>query len=1026
MNSHSGGRHGRNAKQLQALNPQPHHESSAQAAAANSLQLLLREDQLLMQYGLTESRANPDQVAFPYAAALLQLDEDGEQSNGNTDKGSSTKDRADACLQEVEQRLALVESLAVKLSRTRPEAVAGHLLRLHGYELDGTTEQEGEAAAAPAATAVTSTTTGSTTLSSIRDRADRLERQADVLESVASRVDCSLTRGLSRMEASCTKLERVLKLSNTLKSILRLQFETNKLMNYDLEDQRDLTRAAASVSVLEELLSQAELQQGIDVVEKMRPEIQSTAKQVRESAARLLQEQTFTKTTALPKLGSIFQVYFHLGELPSAVWNAVNQAHAKAESLSRELFNPVTLVNLAEQAKRTAKESRLIQKKLRQIRAEAAQEWIQGMTEIALQVRNMQRVLARKTDPVSRQLFVDVVNTAPTPPAYAEYVSRDINSIFALFWARLCSSLSSILGHILLQDGGKYAPDVAALYPPVRAAGLELINRLQESLPSSILDEAGTTSFAGILGGTATMDDNFLEWNSGQSAANEVIGDNPQAAPDQWSRQTDSNHAAAKASSQTYTTGLSSSSLSTVMNSFEWRALQGSTKSPTGLFGLQQAFVEACTDRLCAPLKYMFPENIQVDDDGVAINAGFHLLPSKYDVQRFDENIRQELAFADPREGGGDLTLVTMVSDCVVTMTSRFCELAKNALSGASSQRDGYIGEHWSMSDSLQHDRKVIAIVYTLAKYLRQAPDKTFIAPYRPTVSSKHEEAANLCKAGLVPGLHAIEKMVKSTVLNPVIRALNRRIANVLARIHQGVYIDSPTTTDGEFPAFVQKHFPDIFETIATSILSKFPPEYASYMASAIASYTIYCFISNSMLIRPFGETARLHITQDVSDLELILEQFVVKYGGSLTLHDVGDGRPYAELRAVRQMLFWTGLEDMSKSSQEISKLLLREPWMKVVRPSTILHYLFSSAPKLLSSPHHMKRVKAEDYAMSLLSTDGASSEGEDAAWINVLTCCDAYQQRVSSQSAAGEGDARIPHVLMLLGPELLRRRQRN
>jgi hypothetical protein len=734
--------------------------------------------------------------------------------------------------------------------------------------------------------------------------------------------------------------------------------------------------------------------------------------------------------TALPKLGTILQVYFHLGELPEAVWNAVEQAHGKAESISRELFNPVTLVNLTEQAKRTAKEARLVQKKLKQIRTDAAHDWVQKLTDVALQVRNMQRVLSRKSDPVTRQVFVDVVQAAPTPSKYAEFKSRETNSIFALFWARLCSSLAEILKHILTQDGGKYTQDVAALYPPVRASALELIGRLQESLPLSALEETGTAGrVAGVLGGTATLDDAFLEWTSGQQmyddSGDNSKGDNPQAAADQWTRQTESETVSARAAPMSnYLTGLTSASLSSVFQSSEWKALQGSSKTQSGLHVLQNAFVEACTERLCMPLQYMFPDNIQVDDEGVAIATGLPLLPSKYDVQRFDENIRQELAFADPREGGGDLTLVTMVAQCVVTMTGRFCDLAKNALSGAATQQDGYIGEHWSITESLQHDRKVVAILYTLAKYLRQAPEKTFIAPYKPTVSAKHEEATNLCKSALVPGLQAIERMAKTTVLKPIIRALNRRIGSVLAKIHHGVYIDSPNIVDGEFPAFIQKHFSDIFDSIAANVLSKFPPEYASYMASKIASYTIYAFISNATLIRPFGETARLHVTQDVSDLELVLEQFVAKHGGSLTLHDIGEGKPYAELRAVRQMLFWTGLEDANKSSQEVTKALLREPWMKDVRSSTVFHYLFSSAPKLLSSPHHMKRIKAEEYALSLVPVEGIE-DGEDAAWMNIITCCDAYQQRVSSQSGSGEGDSRIPQILMLLGQELLRRRQR-
>jgi hypothetical protein len=64
-------------------------------------------------------------------------------------------------------------------------------------------------------------------------------------------------------------------------------------------------------------------------------------------------------------------------------------------------------------------------------------------------------------------------------------------------------------------------------------------------------------------------------------------------------------------------------------------------------------------------------------------SPGLSLLPSTYDIQRFHENIRQELSLADPHEGGrGDLTAVTMIAECVVSMIAQFCMRAKKALSG--------------------------------------------------------------------------------------------------------------------------------------------------------------------------------------------------------------------------------------------------------------------------------------------------------------------------------------------------------
>ena len=982
------------------------------AQATQSLQLLLQEDHLLQQLSLTETARNPDQTAFPYAAALLQEDDD---NNGN----SNTKQRASLALSEVERKLALVESLAVKLSRTSPEAVAGHLLRLHGHSLQTSAATSGTSSDNTEGLVIHRPTV--TTLSAIRERSDRLQRQADSLEGVARRVEGSLQRGLTRMETACQRLERVLTLSRTLKQILRLQFETSKLRDYDLEDLRDLTRAAASVAVLEDLMTDQELQaRNIAVVEAMRPSAEQTARAVRQAANKLLQEQHY-HSSSLAQLGATLQVYYHLGELPDAVWKAVDQAHSQAESVCRQLWNPVTILNFMDQAKKTTKDTRLIQKKLRQVRAEAAQDWATGITEAAFQVRNLQRVLSRKTDPVRRQVFIDVVWAAPIPVAYSSSSQTKDLTLFDLFWGRLCRTMGLVLEGVLNHDQGRMTSDVAALYPAVRASALNMLGRLQDTQPTATFEDAGAAPTAGILGGSSVLADGFL----GQ-VAEESSDENPQAAAnaDSWTRDTmGTTQQASQGFMGSSSTPSSSTSLSNTFNSIDWKSLQGGKKSNSGLHPLEQVFLQACSDRLCSPLQYMFPENVALDDDGIAISSGMSLLPSKYDIQRFDENIRQELSLADPREGGGDLTAVTMIAECVVAMIAQFCVRAKNALSGVG--EDGFLKDDWSMTDSLHHDRKVAAIMFTLAKYLRTAPDMTFIAPYRPATTPQHEEAANMCQKALFPAILDIERTVKAIVLFPLCRALNRRIASVLAKLHFGVYNESTGGMEDDSPAFVQKHLSPVFESIAANHLSKFPPEYATVLASRIVTFSIYTFVSNASLVRPIGETARLHITQDLSDLEMALEEYVSKSDGDMSLSQIEKGKPYAELRAVRQLLFWTGLDNKDKSPEEVAKSMQREVWMKDVRPSTVFHYLLSYAPSLLSSPHHAKRMKAEEYVATLVHYEGSVENGEDNSWMTTMACCDSYQQRASSAGGtAVDGDARVAQILMALGPELMRRRR--
>ena len=367
--------------------------------------------------------------------------------------------------------------------------------------------------------------------------------------------------------------------------------------------------------------------------------------------------------------------------------------------------------------------------------------------------------------------------------------------------------------------------------------------------------------------------------------------------------------------------------------------------SGKGLFRLQRIFLEKSSQRLCGPLKYMFPENVSVDENGVAISH-LPLLPSRYDIQQFDNNIRQELSLADPREGGGDLSFVIMIARIVVEMIIQFCEQAKNAVS--------QIGEDLclkpddgSPTQALEHDMKVTKIMDAMASSLRTAPEKVFLAPYRPAVTAKLEEAASVCEEALEPGLTEIDKFVNAFILGPMCNALNRRVANALGRIHFSAYTQDAGSLDEDTPSFVKKNLSDMYDQMAALYLAKLPTIYASVVAANICTYSMYIFISNIALLRPLSESARMRITQDLADFELILEQFMNKCGESKHLSKVANCKPYAELRAMRQLLFWTGLQDKTKPAATVAKGMLREVWLRDLRASTIFHYLFSFATPL-------------------------------------------------------------------------------
>jgi hypothetical protein len=189
-----------------------------------------------------------------------------------------------------------------------------------------------------------------------------------------------------------------------------------------------------------------------------------------------------------------------------------------------------------------------------------------------------------------------------------------------------------------------------------------------------------------------------------------------------------------------------------------------------------------------------------------------------------------------------------------------------------------------------------------------------------------------------------------------------------------------------------------------------------------VATFLIYSFVSNAVSLWPLGETSRLRLTQDLADFKLALEQLVFKGGMSLSPSQIAGGKPYAKLWVLRQLLYWMAFKDKTLLPAEVAKGLLRNTWVKDLRPSTLFHFLFSFAPALLTSPHHFKRMDAGDYVGTLVKLDGSMDNGEASAWMTTMACCDSYQQRESVDGAINDRDCHIGAILMVLGPELLRR----
>ena len=647
------------------------------SSATRTLQNLLEEDPHLKMFLQSSHQVLPDDEpsnngdgshmfpVFEYAASLISS-QNRFGSGGGVEKeysrstviGNDIQENAKEALSEVDRKLSLVQSLAEHISKEKPEHVAAPLLQLHGYTTYSSQEHKSVDGDNPTGGFIKATSNPAV-LSQTLEKCERLSRQAHVLDSVANRVESTLVRGLDRMSQSTKKLERVLQTSQVLKMIMRLQFETKKVFGSGLNfeelsdennieaashvDLRDLTRAAASVAAMEELLQHPELSGPgihIDVVEKMRPTTAKISKAVRRAAAGLLAEQHSSSTSKLPsatKLGATLEVYYHLGELPDAVWNAVSLALEKAEKASGQFLNPSAIKRLMDSAKSEAKTladkeassfkvndkkkkaaiyERILKTKLRDLKAGMVSKWAASVSEVALQVWQLHRVLRRKCDPVNRQNFLDVILASDVPEIFshaqklmgnnsvatigeAKTLEEQKISLFSIFWNQMCINLGARIKRLMNFENGVLVSDVASLYPSVRSAALEMLTSIQEIM------QIGTTSTsigmddiggypsrpAGILGGSVLIENDsllndadnidmgFLDENGGEGALGNVSADT-------WTKkdQVSQSHNGLGTASQSHTTSV----VSSILLSKEWTALIGFGE--VGLYPMQKAF----------------------------------------------------------------------------------------------------------------------------------------------------------------------------------------------------------------------------------------------------------------------------------------------------------------------------------------------------------------------------------------------------------------------------------------------------
>ncbi|KAJ3749149.1 Golgi transport complex subunit 5-domain-containing protein [Lentinula detonsa] len=189
-------------------------------------------------------------------------------------------------------------------------------------------------------------------------------------------------------------------------------------------------------------------------------------------------------------------------------------------------------------------------------------------------------------------------------------------------------------------------------------------------------------------------------------------------------------------------------------------------------------------------------------------------------------------------------------------------------------------------------------------------------------------------------------------IVEPLLTAIRRELSAIIARLHR---IDFGRSTDRAAgmggPSFYMKDFVDKLSYIKMEILSKFSVEGDNYKwVISIVKFVLRTFVLHVSIAKPLGESGKLQLTTDMTELEFTLSAFMVdgsqsqKRGGNL--ESLGD--EYRLLRAMRPLLF---LENGQ---------LANPTYTSGVPPLIVLHHILVRSP--LPLPHSLHGWQEAEY----------------------------------------------------------------
>ena len=141
-------------------------------------------------------------------------------------------------------------------------------------------------------------------------------------------------------------------------------------------------------------------------------------------------------------------------------------------------------------------------------------------------------------------------------------------------------------------------------------------------------------------------------------------------------------------------------------------------------------------------------------------------------------------------------------------------------------------------------------------------------------------------------------------IVDPLLTSIRRELGAVIARLHRIDFAKSvdPMSNMGGGSSMYMKDLVDKLSFVKSEIFAKFNVgEAGRAWVVAIVKFVIRTFVLHVSIAKPLGESGKLQLTSDMTELEFALSDFMVedkqsKRGGNLA----SVGNDYRTLRAMR------------------------------------------------------------------------------------------------------------------------------